>query len=432
MFVVGNEYFQQMTAYWNAARLVAADLNLLRAMRALTSRLSADAFLGPRGAVQVSTLTGFKGESASIASLSSGALLKFAQLDGTHCLHNLSLCSFSGFAVGLWFRLRVNNASASITQFALFQSNVLTISLTSNLQLFASINTTSALWSTSHTSIIPTNRFVHIAVTWSFSSGLQMFVYGNLVVSLSTPYVNMPASTQYTSCLYLSGGNSAVIAVDFRGFAYSNNFISTSNMYTTLGIAGDKQNLIATADDVLTFFGEWNILQPVVPAASGTAVLLVADRTGIGFGALTDSSSQSYITLATASVLADSTSAAGAGLRAVAAPGNCNGILVSFFLQIPATSIASSGYLFASGAELNSHQGVSLFMSPKGLNITISPSTYTISGICAINATRFMSWHQVKIIWDGTNYNLYCFLDVSSQLVNVCFPFTIEYSYKLF
>ena len=407
-----------MTAYWNARRLVAGDLNLLRAMRALTSPLSSDAFLGPRGAVQLSTLTGFKGESASIASLSSGALLKFAQLDGTHCLHNLSLCIFTGFTVGLWLRLRVNNASATITQFALFQSNVLTISLTSNLQLFASINTTSALWCTSNTSNIPTNRFVHVAVSWGFDNGLQMFLYGNLVVSLSTPYVNIPASTLNTSGLYLSGGNSAAISVDFHGFVYSNNSISTSNMYTTLGIAGDKQNLLATADDVLTFFGEWNTLQPVVPTASGTAVSLVADRTGLGFSALTDSSSQSYITLATASVLADATSGAGAGLRGVAAPGNCNGILVSFFLQIPATTIASSGYLFASGAELNSHQGVSIFMSPNGLNISISAGTYTVSATCAINATNFFSWHRVKIIWDGNNYNLHCFLDVSSQQVN--------------
>lgn len=381
--------------------MISSTVQLMQNLRALAGS-SASSYIGPRGNLTLNSLPPFNGPSAPVVKLlAARAHVKLALLSGSHCLHDASQCTAYGFTVAAWLRLTSTASAAAATAVVSLissQSLSVTYAVSSGLNVSMQYPTGRPVWTLTGIQL-PLSRFAHLAVCWSPSAGLNVYVNGTLACSLQQGYpFNKLLTPNSTSELILgdANANARPVVIELFNFAYWNSYSASSIISNAMGVDNDKASRIGSASDLWTFYGLYSALQPLVPTGYGKGLSKATDRTGRGYGVVTDAPTNSYILLATAAQVV-SGGALGVGARGLLQPDTCaGGLSFSFYVKL---SAGLQGYLFSSGGELAGTTGFAVSIASTQLTVYASSNSTLVTASYALDSSYFGTWLKLQVYW---------------------------------
>ena len=390
------------TQYWDASQMISSSVQLLQNMRALAG-WSAGSYLGPRGNLKLDSLSPFNGPSVPVVKLlAANARVKLALLSGSHCLHDASQCTAYGFTAGVWLRLTPNASAtafaSAVVSLVSSQSLSVTYSVSGGLNVSVQFATGRPVWTLTGVQV-PLSRFAHLAVSWSPPAGLNVYVNGTLARSLQQgdPFSRL-LTPNSTSELILgdANANARPVIIELLNFAYWDVYFSSSIISNAMGLDNDKASLIGSASDFWTFYGLYSALQPLVPVGYGKGLSKATDRTGRGFGVVTDAATNSYIQLASAAQVL-SGGALGVGARGLLQPDLCAaGLSFSFYVKL---SARLQGYLFSSGGELTGKTGFAVSIQSTQLTVLASSNSTLVTASYQLDSSYWGKWLKLQVYW---------------------------------
>lgn len=380
--------------------MISSNVQLLQSMRSLVGWNQTASYLGPSGNLTLNLLTPFNDPSDYVLKLlAPSAHVKLAQLNSSHCLHDAARCTAYGLTVSVWLRLTpTGDSSSAAVSLISSQSMSCTYSMSGGLTVSVQFPSGRPFWNVLGVQL-PLSRFVNLVISWSMSNGLAVYVNNTLMGSMQNGNTyRAPIVPNATSELILGDlrATARPMVIELYNFAYWDSAVSSSTASSAMGLDTEKAALIGGASDFWTFYGIYSALQPQVPAAYGKGLSKTTDRTGRGFGAVTDAPTNSYIVLATAAQVL-SGGALGSGARGLLQPDMCaGGLSFSFYLKFGS---GLQGYLFSSGGELPGSTGFAISIANTQLMVTASSNSTLLKAIYLLDTSYFGTWLKLQVYW---------------------------------